>query len=169
MGASATGAAVWGMVATLRDVHLSVGLAALTGLAATALVNHFMPGHGMVEDLTPSTVFKTPQADTPPAHGHLMLMVEYRIDPARATEFRALMQESRSSRLRHGALSWELLQDINKPGRFVEMIEDESWTDHLRRFDRVTSADVALRDRKLAFHIGESPPVVSRSVMESTR
>ena len=89
-------------------------------------------------------------------------------DPARAVEFRALMQESRRSRLRHGALSWELLQDINVPGRFVEMIEDESWTDHLRRFDRVTAADVALRDRKLAFHKGVSPPLVSRCVMTTT-
>ena len=78
------------------------------------------------------------------------------------------MQESRRSRLRHGALSWELLQDIGEPGRFIEMIEDASWTDHLRRFDRVTAGDVALRDRKLAFHIGESPPRVTRCVMDST-
>ena len=48
------------------------------------------------------------------------------------------------------------------------MIEDASWIDHLRRFDRVTTADVALRDRKLAFHVGDSPPLVTRSVMETT-
>ena len=168
MGASATGAAVWGQVATVSSVSLSVVLAALTGVLAMALANRLMPAQGMVEDLTPSTQFKMPQADEPPAHGHVMVMIEYRIEPARAAQFRALMQESRRSRLRHGALSWELLQDINDPGRFVEMIEDESWTDHLRRFDRVTAGDVALRDRKLAFHLGESPPLVSRSVMEST-
>jgi MFS family permease len=168
MGASASGAAVWGQVATLSNVHLSVICAALTGLLTMALVNRLMPGQGMVEDITPSTLFKVPQADAPPAHGHVMVLIEYRIDPARAAAFRTLMQESRRSRLRHGALSWELLQDINEPGRFVEMIEDESWTDHLRRFDRVTTADVALRDRKLAFHIGESPPLVTRSVMETT-
>ncbi len=168
MGSSALGAAVWGQVATLTSVHISVALAAVSGVLAMALVNRLMPGQGMVEDLTPSDKFKTPQADEPPVHGHVMVMIEYRIDPARATEFRALMQESRSSRLRHGALSWELLQDINEPGRFVEMIEDESWTDHLRRFDRVTTGDVALRDRKLAIHIGASPPLVTRSVMEST-
>jgi hypothetical protein len=168
MGASATGAAVWGQVATLSSVSLSVTLAALTGVLSMALVNRLMPGQGMVEDLTPANLLQVPQADEPPAHGHVIVMIEYRIDPALAAEFRALMRESRSSRLRHGALSRELLQDINEPGRFVEMIEDESWTDHLRRFGRVTAADVALRDRKLAFHIGESPPQVTRSVMEST-
>jgi MFS family permease/quinol monooxygenase YgiN len=168
MGASALGAAVWGQVATVGSVQTSLIAGALVGIGAMALANRLMPGQGMVEDLTPSNVFKVPQADAPPAQGHVMAMIEYRIEPARADEFKALMQESRRSRMRHGALSWELLQDINEPGRFVEMIEDASWTEHLRRFDRVTAADVALRDRKLAFHLGESPPVVTRSLMQTT-
>jgi MFS family permease len=168
MGASALGAAVWGQVATVGSVQISVVLGALVGVCAMALANRLMPGQGMVEDLTPSNVFKVPQADAPPAQGHVMAMIEYRIEPARADEFKALMQESRRSRMRHGALSWELLQDINEPGRFVEMIEDASWNEHLRRFDRVTAADVALRDRKLAFHLGESPPMVTRSLMQTT-
>ena len=168
MGASAGGAALWGQVATVGSVQTSLLLAAVCGVSAMALVNRLLPGQGMVEDLTPSSQFKTPQAEVPPASGHVMVSIEYRIDPARAREFRNLMQESRRSRLSHGALSWELLHDINEPGRFVEMIEDASWTEHLRRFDRVTTADVALRDRKLAFHIGESPPAVTRCVMETT-
>ncbi|MGA8515485.1 MAG: MFS transporter [Burkholderiaceae bacterium] len=168
MGASAMGAAVWGQVATVGSVPISLAAAAITGTLAMAMATRAMPAQGMVEDLTPSTVLKVPQADAPPANGHVLLMIEYLIDPARADEFRALMDESRRSRLRHGALSWELLHDINAPGRFVEMIEDESWTDHLRRFDRVTAADVTLRDRKLAFHRGESPPVVTRSIMQTT-
>ena len=168
MGSSAAGAAVWGQVATVASVQISLVLAACTGLIAMGLVNRLMPSQGMVDDLTPSSAFKTPQADEPPKHGNVMILIEYRIVPARALEFRTLMMEGRRSRLSHGALSWELLHDINEPSRFVEMIVDESWNDHLRRFDRVTTADVALRDRKLAFHIGESPPVVTRSLMETT-
>jgi hypothetical protein len=76
------------------------------------------------------------------------------------------MQESRRSRMSHGALDWQLLQDLYDPGRVVEQITDVSWTEHLRRFDRVTAADVQLRDRRLAFHVGESPPVVTRFVVE---
>lgn len=96
----------------------------------------------------------------------MRVTIEYQIDPAKAAEFRALMQESRRSRLRQGALAWELLRDISDPGRYIEQITDESWTEHLRRFDRVTAGDVALRDRKLAFHLPETPPVISRSVVE---
>ena len=58
--------------------------------------------------------------------------------------------------------------DINEPGRFVEVIEDDSWIDHLRRFERVSASDVALRERKMAYHLGEDPPVVRRAVREST-
>ncbi len=167
-GASALGAAVWGQVATVGSVPWSLTGAAVVGTLAMALANHLRPDHGTGEDLTPSDEFKAPHSKATPAHGHVMVMVEYLIDPARASEFRALLQESRRSRLSHGALSWELLHDINEPGRFVEMIEDGSWTDHLRRFDRLTTADAALRDRKLAFHLGESPPRITRCVMETT-
>ena len=44
---------------------------------------------------------------------------------------------------------------------------DESWVEHLRRFDRVTAYDVALRSRRLALHIGSEPPKVSRSIAEA--
>jgi MFS family permease len=169
MGASALGAAIWGQVATWTSVPVSLGIASVTGLLAMYLANRLMPDSGLEDDLTPKRIFPAPQIHEPPPRGHVMVMIEYRIDPVRAADFRDLMLgEGRRSRLRHGALSWELLHDIHEPSRFVEVIVDESWTDNLRRFDRVTAADVALRDRKLAFHLGEEPPRVTRSLMETT-
>ena len=169
MGGSAAGAALWGQVATWTSVQVCLGIAAVSGISAMAAVNRWMPDAGLEDDLTPKRIFPTPSIPEPPRHGHVMVSVEYRVDPARAAEFRLLMlNESRRGRLRHGALSWELLHDINEPGRFVEVIIDESWTDHLRRFDRVTATDVALRDRKLAFHLGDEPPRVTRCLMETT-
>lgn len=166
MGATALGAAVWGQVATLTDVHTSLGLAAATGVVAMALVQRLVADRSIEEDLSPSLAFKAPVADAPPGAGHLVVTIEYFIDPDRATEFRAVMQESRRSRLRQGALGWQLLHDISQPARYVERIEDESWTEHLRRFDRVTASDVALRERKLAFHVGDAPPRVTRWAVE---
>ena len=120
------------------------------------------------EDMTPSRDFKMPVADVPPGAGHVVVTIEYQIDPVRADDFRALMQESRRSRLRQGALDWALLRDIGNPGRYIEQISDESWTEHLRRFDRVTTSDVALRERKLAFHVGDAPPLVNRCLVEGS-
>jgi len=169
MGASASGAALWGQIATWTSLPVSLGIAAVSGWLAMAAANRWMPDSGQEDDLTPKRVITAPVIESPPTQGHIMLTIEYLIEPARAREFRDLMfNESRRSRLRQGALSWELLHDINDPGRFVEVIVDESWTDHLRRFDRATASDVALRDRRLAFHIGLEPPRVTRSLMETT-
>ena len=54
-----------------------------------------------------------PKVDTPPPEGRVVVTVEYQIDPARADSFRALMEESRRSRLRSCAVAWELLSVIN--------------------------------------------------------
>ena len=166
MGASALGAALWGQIATLTSVSTGLQVAALSGSVSMLLAQYWVRDLSIEEDLTPSREFKAPVAEAPPGVGNMVVTIEYLIDPARADDFRALMQESRRSRLRQGALQGELLRDVNQPGRFIEQIVDESWTEHLRRFDRVTASDVALRERKLAFHLGDGPPLVTRCVVE---
>jgi len=167
MGAMATGAALWGRIAGMSSVQTSVGLAGATGVLAMLLVLRLARDRQGDEDLSPSQAFRIPQAQTPPEAGRrLVTAIEYFIDPARAAEFRAVMQQVRRTRIRQGALSWELQHDIADPRRYVERIVDESWTEHLRRFDRVTASDAALRERKYGFHVGEQPPVVSRYVVE---
>ena len=166
MGATAAGAALWGQVASLTDVHTSLGIAAVSGGIVMAVVQRLVADRAIEEDLSPSSAFKAPTAPTPPEAGRVVVTIEYFIHPARANEFRAVMQESRRSRLRQGALDWQLMHDISNPTRYVERIEDESWTEHLRRFDRVTASDVALRERKLAFHTGDAPPKVTRWTVE---
>lgn len=165
MGGSASGAAVWGQVATVSTVQTSLLIAAVTGVLAMLFAYRFVVDRSIEEDLTPSREFKAPVADVPPNSGHVVVTIEYRIDPARADDFVALMQDSRRSRLQQGARSWELLRDIEDPARYVEHIVDASWVDHLRRFDRVTASDVALRERKLAFHVGDTPPLVTRWIV----
>ena len=166
MGASALGAALWGQIATLTSVSTGLLVAALSGTVCMLLAQRHVVDLSIEEDLTPSREFKAPVADAPPGAGHVVVTIDYLIDPLRSHDFLAVMQESRRSRLRQGALEWALLRDIGTPGRYVEQIIDESWTEHLRRFDRVTASDVALRERKLAFHIGDAPPQVQRCVVE---
>jgi MFS family permease len=166
MGSTAVGAALWGQVATLTSIHTALAIAAFTAVAGMAIAQRTITDRGTEEDHTPSKVLKVPEMEEPPRAGRVQVRVEYQIDPARAADFLALMEESRRSRLRQGALDWQLLHDLYEPGRYVEQITDASWTEHLRRFDRVSAADVALRDRRLAFHLGEAPPRVSRFLIE---
>jgi MFS family permease len=166
MGSTAAGAALWGQVATWTGIHDSIALAAASSVALMFIAQRVVPDRGIEEDLTPSSAFKLPEAQAVPAEGRVQVNIEYCIDPVRADEFVVLMQESRRSRMRQGALDWQLLRDLYDPGRFVEQITDESWTEHLRRFERVTAADVQLRDRKLSFHIAQEPPRITRLRIE---
>jgi quinol monooxygenase YgiN len=166
MGASAAGAAIWGQLATVTSIQTGLVVAAISGSVSMLLAQHHVVDLSIEEDLTPSREFKVP-SHASPGSGNVVVTIEYRIDPSRSEDFRNLMQESRRSRLRQGALDWTLLRDLGEPGRYVEQITDESWTEHLRRFDRVTASDVSLRERKLAFHIGEAPPAVTRHAVES--
>ena len=171
MGSAGASAALWGQVAALTDVRTSLAVAAVAGVTTLWLTRSYRTEGAPEEDLTPSQSWKAPVTALPVEAdaGPVMTTIEYRIDPARADEFHTVMQESRRSRLRQGALSWELFRDTNDPGRYLEYFIDESWVEHLRHFDRVTASDVALRARRLAFHLGEHPPVVTRYIAESVR
>ena len=131
------------------------------------MVQRLISDRQIEEDLSPSKAFKRPEVDIPPEAGRVVVTIEYLIKADQVDEFKALMQDSRRSRMRQGALGWHLLHSMSHPERFIEQIIDESWTEHLRRFDRVTADDVALRDRKLAFHQGKEPPVVRRYFSDS--
>ena len=161
MGGTAIGAALWGKVASLTSVPTSLMAAAITGVLVMLLVQRLVTERQALEDLSPSKAW-TPPTHERPEGGRVVVQIEYRINPAKAKRFRTLMQESRRSRLRQGAVGWSLLHSMEQPERYVEQIVDESWTEHLRRFERVTAADVALRERKLAFHVHDTPPVVRR-------
>ena len=169
MGGSAAGAALWGAVASVSDVRTSLLVASAFALALAVVLRRFAIGSQPTPDLTPAHAWAEPVTATPiaPDAGPVLTTIRYQIDPARSGEFTALMQESRASRLRHGVLVWELFRDTSQNGCYIEYILEDSWADHLRRFERMTGTEVELRARKAAFHIGSEPPLVTRYVAEA--
>lgn len=166
MGGAALGAALWGQVATLTDLRTSLTIAALVAAAGLLAMRRLKVGGRAEEDLTPVRLWKEPEVALEPDQGPVLITVEYHIDPARAQEFADVMHESRRSRLRNGAIAWWLFKDTADPGRYIEYFVDESWTEYLRRHERTTAGDIALRERREAFHIGASPPMVARFIAE---
>lgn len=165
MGGSAAGAALWGQVAGLTSVPTSIACAAIGGPLVLLLTRRLSVEGGEDDDYSPAQSgggapppLVVPDADA----GPVMVMVEYQIDPARADDFHAVMQETRRARLRQGALSWGLFRDTSEAGRYIEYFLDETWVEHLRRLERFTAVDAGLRERRLAFHIGVEPPRVRR-------
>ncbi|CAN5800380.1 MFS transporter [soil metagenome] len=167
MGATAFGAAVWGQIATVGTLQTALLIGAVSGILMMGLaLRYVVDGHGD-DDLSPAREgWAQAPAHPAPGEGRVVITVEYIIDPARAAAFHLVMHQTRRTRLAEGAIGWELLNDIREPERYIEQIVDASWTEHLRRFDRATAADLALRERRFAFHIGEGPPVVTRYIVK---
>jgi len=167
MGASALGAAIWGQVAELSTLYVSLGIAAASGVCCMLIaLRTVSDGTSEEDDISPASKgwAAGPPPMAPDEEGRVVITIEYVIDPARAAAFRLVMHETRRARLSQGAIGWELLHDITEPGRYVEQIIDESWTEHLRRFHRATAADIALRERRLAFHQTDTLPAVKRYI-----
>lgn len=167
MGASALGAALWGQVATVGTLQISLLVAAASGPLMTLAALRWVTDGPGEDDVSPAQAgwAAGPPREAPQESGRVVVTVEYLIDPARAAAFHVVMQQTRRARLSQGAIGWELLHDMAQPERYLEQVVDESWTEHLRRFHRATAADMALRERRLAFHQGEVPPVVTRYVV----
>jgi MFS family permease len=167
MGGSATGAALWGFVASHTSVPVSIIGAALMGPFLLLLSRHSGAGGRVDEDLTPAIptgAAPSPVIDIGPDDGPVMVTIEYVIAPESAQSFNAVMQQTRLARLRQGALSWGLFRDTSQPARYIEYFLDENWIEHQRRLERFTAADIGLRARRLAFHIGAEPPQTKRYV-----
>ncbi|MBV9125869.1 MAG: MFS transporter, partial [Planctomycetes bacterium] len=150
MGGMAAGSALWGAVAeqtTIPDALVAAALGLLIGLPATL---RYRLENGEDLDLTPSqhwpghsTLVTTPGAED----GPVLVMIEYRIDPKKATEFAQAMQAVRLLRRRDGAARWGLFHDMENPSRYLETFVVESWAEHLRQHERVTRADLAVEER----------------------
>jgi hypothetical protein len=168
MGGSAAGAVLWGQVADWTSVRTSVIAAAVFGVVALLLTQRLRIEHGEEMDFTPvaARTLPEPAIAIGPNEGPVMVTLEYRIDPARAAEFIAVMRETRRARLRQGALSWGLFKDSAEAGHYIEYFVDENWVEHQRRLIRFSASDAALRSRRLEFHLGPEPPVLRRYVAE---
>lgn len=169
MGGSAAGSLLWGWVADWTSVATSVACASVFGVVVLVALRRLTIEGGADPDFSPVPLANTiePPVGVEPEDGPVMVTVEYLIDPARAAEFAEVMQRTRRARLRQGALSWGLFRDAAQPGRVIEYFVDENWVEHQRRLERFTAFDAGLRERRLAFHLGDEPPRVKRFVAQS--
>jgi MFS family permease len=169
MGGSAASSLIWGWVAAWLSVPQSVAGAALVGVAGLVVLRkHKLEGRPD-PDFTPQVpaTLPEPAVGVAPDDGPVMVMVEYQIDPARATGFAEVMQRTRRARLRQGALSWGLFRDAAHPERWIEYFVDENFVEHQRRVERFSAFDAGLREERLAFQVGEGPPRVTRYIGQS--
>jgi hypothetical protein len=164
-GGLAVGSALWGVAAGRLGERTALLVAAASfGLGMAAALRWRLQGIGAL-DLTPSVRPEPVTVVEPdPEDGPVLVLIRYRIDPARAEEFATAMRAMRRVRRRDGAYRWGVFEDVADPGCFVETYVVRSWAEHLRQHERFTAEDLAVRDRLRSFHVGEDPPAVSHFI-----
>lgn len=162
-GTMTVGSILWGTMATRLGIQTALIVAAVGLIVGLLTMWRYRLAVNEGLNLAPSLHWPTPTVmiEPEPEQGPVLVVVEYRIDPAQVRDFLDAMSLLRLIRRRDGALSWGLYSDPAEPGRYVEHFIVESWIEHLRQHERVTYADRAIEDRARAFHIGDDPPIVS--------
>ncbi len=170
-GSMAIGSIIWGALAnalTMTPVFLIASAVALVGTIA----NRWLPlasTEGI--DLSPSLHWPTPNLDIPvkDERGPALVTIEYQINPSEKTNFRHVMHELRASRLRDGAIQWNLFNDPDVEERYLEVFMVRSWIDHLRQHERVTESDREIQEKLRTFLKDDTEPVVSHFIAERTK
>jgi hypothetical protein len=165
-GSMAVGGFAWGLVAqhTSIPVALAGGTALL--LAGTVIARRF-PLHGLSNlDLRPDPRWTMPQTacEVEGDEGPVLVTLEYDVDPADETEFLRTVRRLEPIRRRDGAIRWNVYRDTEEPSRWVETFVVESWLEHLRQHERVTTGDRAALEAAARFHRGDGGPRVRHHV-----
>lgn len=169
-GSMTVGSAIWGKLASEFGVAWSL-CAATVGmvLGATTVLRWRLEKDAALNLDILDPAGGTANITIPHERGPVMVSCEYRIDPQDAHEFTLAMQDMRRVRRRTGAMGWAVYEDAVQPGVFVETWVMGSWIEHLRQHERHTVNDQRIRERVLAFHQGDEPPVVRHLVAPAGR
>ncbi|KQY89795.1 MFS transporter [Brevundimonas sp. Root1423] len=161
-GAMTAGSILWGIFASRTDIPTTLTTAAVAlGVATLAAFRFRLPAANAV-DLTPSGHWAEPvvTGEHPADRGPVMILIEYRVDPARTVEFVRELHGFKPVRQRDGALRWNVFEDAETPGLIIESFVVASWLEHLRQHERVTHEDRLAQESLRRFHTGDRPPVV---------
>ena len=166
MGAMALGSLGWGQLATVTSIPTTLMLSSLTGLLLCLLSLKVRLRDLEDSDFTPSSNWADLNSTIPQEYdrGPFLTRVEYQIEPEKLQGFIKDLRAMRQVRIRNGAISWGVYQDVTKPGSYVEIFLDDCWREHLRQHDRFSVADQKVQQQTQSYHIEGERPAVSHYV-----
>jgi len=163
--ATAIGSLVWGTSAATAGVVFTFLAAA--GLAIAAMIitrlSFFRLSIDFTADLNlepaPVTMFSNNLNRMPePTEGPLSISTQFQVDPDRREEFLGLAGKARLIYLRNGAYGWHLKEDLARPNNFEMELIVPSWTQQLRKRERMTKNEMEIIDKLHGLHLGLNPP-----------
>ena len=142
-GSMAFGSLTWGSVASswgLKNAFLLASAGMVIGLL-TMTKYKLKITEGI--NLAPSLHWPAPVVarEPEPDQGPVLVQIEYQVNREQSQAFLQTLKKLHLSRMRGGAIRWEVYEDVASPGRFIEEFVVESWIEHLRQHERLTQSD----------------------------
>ena len=163
-GGIALGSWMWGSIANVIRIEGAL-LISGAALVASPLLGLWirMPTVSAPNELS-LDVLADPEVrlSLTPRSGPIVIEIEYRVDPAKARVFYAVMQHVQLSRQRNGAYGWSIARDIADPQLWTERYHCPTWHDYLRQRSRATASERAFHLRANESHIGPEPIRIRR-------
>ena len=161
-GSMAFGSLTWGALSDLYGSSTSIFVASCGLLLTLLLSRRFALAN---DSLDPSATTQWPMTiaedSVPGDKGPVMVTIQYHIPQDKADEFLCLMKKLRVIRKRNGAYFWQIFHDANDHQLFSEVYMSESWLEVLRQRDRMTYAEMTIRDQVMTMHVGDDTPAIS--------
>lgn len=161
-GAYVVGSVLFGIVAEWANVQTAFAVAGV-GAIAGAIAGLRPLSLPDLPDVTPVRYWPDPDLsiEPEPQAGPVLVIVEWRIDPDRATAFAEAMQPVGKSRRQTGATHWGLFEDANDRSLMLETFLIANWSEHLRQhLERGIESDKDLETDARAFlPAGQRPRV----------
>jgi MFS family permease len=162
-GALAGGTLLWGWAGEVWGIAPAMSAAAAGGaVAALVGLRVRLPAADAASALPagPGLAVPLPRAATTASaeRGPVVVTIRYAVPKEKTRSFLRLMEEVGRCRRRDGAFAWQVLEDMQAGGIWVEMFALERWGDYPRHAARITAAEAALFDRVAGLHQGDAPP-----------
>src|SRR5713101_1942093 len=160
MGTWTAGSTFWGYVAGRQGTHISL-IAAAIGTAVCPILVLISRLPDTPVDLGAWDHWGKPMlvGEVDPSQGPVLVTVEYEVEQRKADEFLEALHKFARVRRRDGASRWGVYRDTEHPAYYIETFIVESWAEHLRQHERLTSADRELEENVRRF---ESKPIKVR-------
>ena len=170
-GGLAVGSVIWGTMANTFGIPITLSVASLA-LGATIIARKRYSTTLLNDlDFTPaSDHWSLPTellVDPPQNDSQALITIDYKIDPKLSDEFERSVRELGRILKSEGMVYWELFQDAEDIGHYIEIRIADTWTDHMRQHERVTKNVQVMEDRIRVLLKDCPQPIISHYIGKS--
>ena len=159
-GAMALGGIVWGTSVSMWGVKWTLLVACILQLGTLLLQLWLSIDFTGKLDFEPAPVAGSSYKliHIPAPHdGPVAVMIDIEVDRTLGRDMLDVLREVRLIRLRNGAFSWRLHEDLGRPNTYRVELMYPSWTEFLLMEERMTKSEREIIEKARGYHVGDKP------------